>query len=54
MRENETVDLLLKIKTAARVIKPLALGPIGADACGADFDGYIVGDAVLRVGRREP
>ena len=54
MRDHEVADLLRAMQTRARAVKPLALGPIGADAFGEDFDGYIVADTTLRTGRREP
>jgi hypothetical protein len=35
-------------------VKARHLGPLGPDAFGDAFDGYIVAEAALRVGGREP
>ena len=54
LRESEIVELLRCMQAAARVVKPRSLGLIGADAFGPTYDGYIVGEAMLRVGAYEP
>jgi hypothetical protein len=54
MHEAEIAELLRRMQAVARVVKSRALGPVGAAAFGPDYDGYIIGDAMLRVGIREP
>jgi hypothetical protein len=54
LSESEAHELLRQMQAAARVVKPRSLGLIGPDAFGAEYDGYIVGEAALRVGAHEP
>jgi hypothetical protein len=54
MNEPEIVDLLQRMQAAARAVKPRSLGPLGPDAFGPAYDGYIIGEATLRVGAHEP
>jgi hypothetical protein len=52
--DAELAALLIAMQDAARLVKPKGLGPIGADAFGEGFDGYIIQEAALRVGAHEP
>jgi len=54
MHEPEIAALLRRMQESARVVKPKALGLIGADAWGEEYDGYIVAEAELPVGASEP
>jgi hypothetical protein len=54
MTDAETPVLLRAMQNAARDVKARSLGLIGADAFGDAFDGYIVADAALQTGAREP
>jgi DNA topoisomerase VI subunit B len=54
MTEADIATLLQSLREAARVVKARHLGPIGPNAFGDAFDAYIVADATLRVGRRDP
>src|SRR4029077_11114710 len=46
--------LLAAMQAAAREVKPRALGLIGPDAFGEDFDSHIVTETHLQVGGPEP
>jgi hypothetical protein len=47
MREAEIAALLGEMQKSARVVNPKALGPIGANAFGPDYDGYKIAEAWL-------
>jgi hypothetical protein len=54
MKEADTAALLQAMQAAARVVKARTLGPIGPDAFGDLFDGYIVAEYTWRVGTHAP
>jgi hypothetical protein len=54
MSEADTAALLAAMQAVAREVKPRSLGLLGADAFGAEFDGYAVGEGILRVGAHAP
>ncbi len=54
LSESEVSILLQRMQEVARVVQPRSLGLIGADAFGLEYDGYVVREAMLRVGAHEP
>ncbi|HYK36873.1 hypothetical protein [Alloacidobacterium sp.] len=54
MSDPEIAALLKQMQESARVVKPRALGLIGADAFGEAYDGYIVAEAALVTRTHEP